>query len=196
MCGVFRLPETDEMLLRLERIYAGTGLMDQCVLSGDAYPNQVLPVIARGKSGNCGPFLMQWGFHLNGRKTPVINTRSETAGNLPLFAASYKTRRCLIPAAGYFEWQRGDKKSSQKFLFTPFAQEPIYLAGIYRYENDARLPVFSVLTKKATPDIAFIHERMPVMLAGDDALPWLSPDADPAALLQHALTLMDITRCA
>ena len=196
MCGVFRLPETDEMLLRLERIYAGTGLMRQCVMQGDAHPGQILPVIARGKSGVSGSFLMQWGFHLPEKKTLLINARSETASVKPLFSAALASRRCLIPAAGYYEWQREGNKPGQKFLFTPFASSPFYLAGIYQYEENVRLPVFTILTRQAPSDIAFIHSRMPVVLAGDHALSWLSPAADPQSVLQQALTLMDICRCA
>lgn len=195
MCGVFRVPETDEMLLRLERIYAGKNLLQQCVLEGSAYPGQIVPVLARSRRGENGIYLMQWGFRLPGKSTPVINARSETASRKPLFSAALQNRRCLIPVACYYEWQRGEKEK-QKFSFIPVSPAPFYLAGIYQYEQNPILPVFTVLTRTAAPDIAFIHSRMPVVLAGDAADAWLSPDTNPVSLMQHAITTMHIQSCA
>lgn len=195
MCGVFRLPETDEMLLRLERVYAGKALLSRCILEGNAYPGNILPVIARGKSGAQGAYLMEWGFHMKGSYSRIINARSETAAKKPLFAAAMQHRRCLIPMAHYYEWKRDDGEK-QKFSFTPASPGPHYLAGIYQYEQDPILPAFTILTRSAEKDIAFIHNRMPVMFSGEAAERWLTPDTDPVPLLQQALKLMDISSCA
>lgn len=195
MCGVFRVPETDEMLLRLEQKYAGTLLLSRCVLQGDAYPRQVLPAVARGKNGSRGLFLMQWGFRLNGSSALIINARSETISTKPLFAAAANQRRCLIPMACYYEWKK-DEHEKQKFAFTPLSSAPHYLAALYHYEKDPLLPTFTVLTRPAESSIAFIHDRMPVIFSGPQAAAWLNHDAAPSDLLPHASAFMDVTSCA
>jgi putative SOS response-associated peptidase YedK len=118
-------------------------------------------------------------------------------------------RRCLIPCSWYFEWETRDgqqsllddplslqiraagenvqrkAKSRQKIKYAirPKAPGVIFLAGIYRYEENQRLPVLSVLTREPAPEIAFIHDRMPVIFSEAHYGAWLDRNADPSAVL-------------
>lgn len=186
---------------------------ENTVARGEASPSQVLAGLALGKSGKPGAFPMQWGFHRRDGKGLVINARSETAAQSPMFRASMAERRCLIPASWYFEWETRDMQQSMfetadelspslqveaarlsparkgrhtqkiKYAIRPQREGLIYLAAIYRYEEGGKLPVCTILTRDAAPNIAFIHERMPVIFTGDEAMRWLDRDADPQALL-------------
>ena len=115
-------------------------------------PTDVAPVIANNRARMIKPFLMQWGF--SGFKSdarPVINTRSETALEKNMFREPLLERRCLIPASHYFEWHAQGRSKIKHAIKT--VEPMIYMAGIYRFEPNRSLPVFSILTKKATPDI-------------------------------------------
>ena len=125
---------------------------------GEIFPTDTVPVIANSKRLEAAPFLMQWGYTLEGGKT-VINARSETAGVKPMFREGMEKNRCLIPASNYFEWDRATK---EKYSVRPEKSGLFCMAGIYRVEQGR--PVFSILTRAPEPEIAFLHDRMPVLL--------------------------------
>ncbi len=66
-------------------------------------------------------------------------------------------RRCLIPASGYYEWEKRGKEKI-KYAIRPEGARLLYMAGIYRIEKGA--PVFTILTREVALGIAFIHDRM------------------------------------
>ena len=147
---------------------------------GEIYPSDVVPVLAQG-----GAQLMKWGY--SGYKNRVINARSETAFEKAMFRSSLLGRRCLIPASGYYEWRRtaSGSKTKQKFaLYRP--GQPTYMAGLWREERNEELPVFVILTREAAPEIADIHDRMPVILP-DAALDGWIADGDPERLMAQAV---------
>lgn len=94
------------------------GIIDQLnrrgatVKTGEIFPTDTVPVLANNRNRRVMPFPMQWGYTLpDGRL--LINARSETAGEKPLFQDAMRQHRCLIPATNYFEWEkRGREKSS------------------------------------------------------------------------------------
>lgn len=186
---------------------------ENTIARGEAFPSQVIAAMALSKNGQTAVFPMEWGFHRRDGKGLIINTRSETAAASPLFRDSLRDRRCLIPASWYYEWESRDLQQSLfeaseelspsmqmeetrlspsrnsrhirkiKHAIRPKGQEVIYLAAIYRYESDRKLPVCSILTRDAAADIAFIHPRMPVIFSEETALKWLDRSAEPAQLM-------------
>ena len=147
---------------------------------GEIFPSHVVPILAQD-----GPQLMKWGYAGYGNR--VINARSETAFQKPMFRTSLLERRCLIPASGYYEWKRTDSgaKTRQKYAFHRPGQ-PLLMAGLWRQEQGEDLPVFVILTREAGPEIADIHDRMPVILPDYAVRPWLS-GPDPELVMTHAL---------
>ena len=75
------------------------------------------------------PFAMQWGYTMLDRKR-IINARSETASEKPMFKDGMLQRRCLIPASHYFEWEKREAKKI-KYAIRPEGAKLLYMAGIY-----------------------------------------------------------------
>ena len=80
-----------------------------------------------------------------------------------------------------------------KYAIEPKGSDGFFLAGIYRIETGK--PVFTILTQNAAEDIAFIHERMPVILPDEAASDWLNPKYHGDDILKAAITQMKYEAC-
>ena len=140
------------------------------VKTGEIYPTDTVPVLANNKSMVITPFAMKWGYTLPDGKQ-IINARSETAADKPLFRDGMLQRRCLIPATNYFEWEKRGRDRI-KYTIRECDSPILYMAGVYRIENGK--PVFSILTREPAENIAFIHNRMPVILHPEAKNDWLN----------------------
>jgi putative SOS response-associated peptidase YedK len=112
----------------------------------------------------------------------LINARAETVAEKPAFRTSFRRRRCLAPADGYYEWRREGKRKLP-VLYEVAGGEPFALAGLWDRAGD--LETFALLTTAANTLAAEVHDRMPVILPFEAWSRWLSPESDPDAL--HAL---------
>lgn len=130
---------------------------------------------------------MKWGYSLPDGKL-IINARSETAAEKPLFRDGMFNRRCLVPATNYFEWEKRGKEKV-KYAIRPSGNSMLYMAGIYRIENGR--PVFSILTREPAEQIAFIHDRMPVILPDAEKDHWLDLRNPAFEVLHYASLEMD-----
>ena len=155
-------------------------------MSGEIRPTDIAAVIAPAKNGQRAVFPMQWGFHVDGLKAPLVNARIETAPEKPTFRDSWYRRRCIIPASWYFEWQHitmpdGRKRTGEKYSIQPRDSDVTWLAGLYRFEekNGFRYPVFVVLTRPPSDAVSGIHDRMPVILPESSIDEWIAPDGEP-----------------
>ena len=138
-------------------------------VAGEVFPGDRVPVLCLSRAGNLRPFAMDWGYTLSDGKK-LINARSETAAEKPMFRESMRLRRCLMPMSAYFEWEKREG-GKRKYRIAPAEGGAFYLAGLYRFEG-AR-PVCTVLTRAAAPEIEFIHSRMPVLLSAADREVWI-----------------------
>lgn len=133
----------------------------------------------------------------------AFNARSETAAEKPTFRNAYKKQRALIPASGYYEWQKLDAKNKQPFYIYPEAGEGLFFAGLYEWwqedKNNSESWIMSVtiLTTAASDDMAEIHNRMPIVMPADMGRAWIdSTVTDPvavAAMLDEAISKMPDT---
>jgi putative SOS response-associated peptidase YedK len=139
---------------------------------GEICPTDIAPVIVAGHRGGMRVALMRWGFRRADAKGLIINARSETAANKPMFRESMEKRRCLVPARCYYEWQKSGRERT-RYAVHPEEDERLYMAGLYRLEQGAALPSFVILTCEAAGEIAPIHHRMPVMIAKEGREGWL-----------------------
>ena len=113
------------------------------------------------------PRQIMWGFPGKEKKNLIINARSESAHQKPMFAESLQHRRCIIPARSFFEWD----KNKDKVTFTRTDNSAIFLAGIYsRFDNEDR---FTILTTAANASVSDYHERMPVVIEKPAIPDWL-----------------------
>ena len=156
-------------------------------------PTQPVPVVLVDRGARRFA-LMRWGLIPSWVKDPaqyplVFNVRSETVREKPSFRAAFQYRRCLMPADGYYEWQKTGGKS-RPFLIRHADRSPFAFAAIwetYADVNGSEIDTVAILTTDANADTAGIHPRTPVILPAEAYEAWLDPrtPADEAhALLQ------------
>ncbi|MGN1020350.1 MAG: SOS response-associated peptidase [Aristaeellaceae bacterium] len=194
MCGRYYIAEDDlsdelsRIIDELNRKKTPEGLKT----SGEIFPSDIVPVLANSRKQDVQPFAMRWGYAFpNGR--PIINARSETAAQKPMFKDGMRQRRCVIPASHYFEWEkRGAART--KYAIRPAHADTLYLAGIYHLENHdgVIVPAFTILTRDATPGIAFIHPRMPVLLPPDATADWLNPNHNAEEVITKPFSIPSV----
>ena len=192
MCCRFSLTESTVMPSIIEEmmrspLVAAWQKTSSIVTAGEVRPTDVAPVIAPNRSGKRSVFPMKWGFSA---QSLIINARVETAAVKPMFKDAWKSHRCVVPASHYYEWEHivandGKKHTGDKYLIQPRSSEITWLCGLYRFEND--MPVYVILTREPGKEIAFIHDRMPMILPEHLVDDWIRPDGDPDALVEEAL---------
>ncbi|MCE9634235.1 MAG: SOS response-associated peptidase [Planctomycetes bacterium] len=156
-------------------------------------PTQTVPVVVEGPRGVRRVEPMRWGLVPSWADdlaigSRMINARAETAATKPSFRAAMRSRRCLVPADGFYEWTgpAGDRrplrirrKDGAVFAF----------AGLWEVWTKGREPVetFTILTTAPNDLLRSVHDRMPVILDPADFARWLDPDAkDPSAVADLA----------
>jgi putative SOS response-associated peptidase YedK len=132
----------------------------------------------------------------------LINARVETAPEKPSFRQAFAKRRCILPAAGYYEWQQqpaaeGGKKSPKQPFFIHRPDEgTLAMAGLYEFWRDpererddpqAWLLSVTVLTTDATDELGRIHDRAPLIVPADGYETWLAPQPGDADALRDLL---------
>jgi putative SOS response-associated peptidase YedK len=173
MCGRYLTPEESD----LERAW-DLSPADGYIRSWNFAPSQLAPIVRPHAGGGLGLDMLVWGFRPHWAKRAWINARSETVFSSRAFASAARRQRCLVPALGWYEWQ-GDKPPRQPWLFHFDGFAPFAFAGIWTDDGADGAPGFAILTTEATPAIASIHGRMPVVLSGSDHARWLADDCSP-----------------
>ena len=142
----------------------------------------------KSSDAELGTELLQWGFPGFDKGKLLINARAESVKDRPTFADSYAERRCVLPAAGFYEW---DKKK-EKVIFTVPESKILYLAGIYRpYGEEKR---FVVLPREANASMAPVHDRMPLILSRAEVWPWVNGGSEADDILAKVLPLLKAER--
>jgi putative SOS response-associated peptidase YedK len=154
----------------------------------NAAPTQNIGVIVPEDGGRIYK-TMRWGLVPPWSKdlkigNQALNARFDTAATKPMFRSAWKSRRCLIPASGYYEWReievpRQKKPLRQPFYVTRKDGELLTFAGLWERwgPDDDKFLTFTILTADASDGIRDLHHRMPVMLAKGGFGPWLSSSA-------------------
>ncbi len=175
MCGRFYID--DETVKEVEKI---AGRIDRKRLKlGDVHPSEPALVL-KASDGGIVSGVLKWGYEAPGKNGVIFNARSESVQEKPMFCYDYESRRCIIPARGFYEWKKAGPKQKEKYEF--FSQgEVLFLAGIYR--KDPEGDRFTILTREAEGCMAGIHNRMPVLLDMDDITKWLFSKTGAASLL-------------
>jgi putative SOS response-associated peptidase YedK len=153
--------------------------------------------------------VVRWGLVPFWAKDPsigsrLINARSETVASKPAFRRAFTRRRCLLPADGYYEWQRPDGdgsddtpggrgKAKQPYFIFRRDRGPLAFAGLYELWRDESVPddhehawlwTATIITTSAPDELGKIHDRMPMIIEPDRWEDWLDPESkDPADLM-------------
>ncbi|WP_258347394.1 SOS response-associated peptidase [Saccharopolyspora gregorii] len=168
-------------------------------------PTKTVPIVVRrGTERSVRP--VRWGLVPTWAKDatsgpPMINARAETITTKPAYAESAARRRCLMPAAGWYEWRPGDKRR-QPYLCAHRGGASLAMAAVFSAwwspENtSAPLVTCAVVTTDAVGELAGVHHRMPLVLPADKWADWLDPERDdPRPLLDpdpRLLAELDLT---
>ena len=123
---------------------------------------------------------MRWGFVPHWCKSvadgPLLfNARAETLAEKPAFRDACRKRRCLIPADGFYEWEKKVGSKSKPFYVRRSDRQQMIFAGIWQVSDDCedRIPTCTIITVPASEQILGIHNRMPLLIDPSDWAGWL-----------------------
>jgi putative SOS response-associated peptidase YedK len=196
MCGRYALYDFDELYDE----YAVPEGFD-IAPNYNAAPTQTMPVITQD-----GIQMMRWGLIPSWAKDEKIgyklfNARSESVFEKAIWKPLIMRRRCLVPANGFYEWQRRDDEKQPYFIHINDSKVFMF-AGVWEMWKHKNLlwNTYSILTTKPNNDMVTVHDRMPVILHKDDHSQWLhaATQADIEPLLvpyeDGHLTMFEVSR--
>ncbi len=191
MCGRFALSITPARFRDLFGCPPPAGYVARWNIA----PDSAVPVIRTGPEGLREAVLLRWGLLGPWMRDPrdpgrQINARFETAAEKPMFRAAFRQRRCLVPADGFFEWQKRGKGPSRPHFVRLEEDTPMAMAGIWqaiRLEDGTLHESFAILTRPSSPAIREIHHRMPVVVPPEHWDAWLDPGLRDPAMLRELL---------
>lgn len=143
-------------------------------------PTQDVPVVRQRHDGGREMSAMRWGMVPHWAKDPgafktnLFNARSESAAEKPSFRDAMRSARCILPASGFYEWQKRDG-AKQPFHAVRTDDTPMAFAGLWATNTRGARPLVSctILTTTANEDVAQLHDRMPVILERESWARWL-----------------------
>jgi putative SOS response-associated peptidase YedK len=143
-------------------------------------PTQPVAIVRTAVNGDRELVLVRWGLIPSWVKDPatfatLINARAETASSKPSFRGAMRHHRCLVPANGFYEWT-GAAGSRQPYLVRPVQGGPIAFAGIWEHwlgADGSEIETMAILTTSASRGLAWLHDRMPVILPPEAFDIWL-----------------------
>jgi len=144
--------------------------------SYNVYPSSDIPVV-RLEYGDRVLANLHWGLiphWAKDTKLQPINAKGETVASKPFFRSAFRKSRCLIPANGFYEWQRAGKQK-QPYYFRLKDAELMAFAGLWdRWEHDGNaIESCTIITTDANEVMKPVHDRMPVVLGPDAYEAWL-----------------------
>lgn len=118
------------------------------------------------------------------RPAVLPNARADTLLARPAFREAAALRRCLVPADGFYEWEK-QGRARRPHYFTLKNRRPFFFAGIWQPDADGAPAAFALVTTGPNPLLAAIHDRMPVLLGPNSGPAWLGDEPlAPARLAQ------------
>lgn len=174
MCGRFASNKTKAELAKLYN--ASYVTPDDFTPSHNVAPTELAPIVIEKGDNTVGITLARFGIPMTikGKSFPLLNLQSEKAGN----REDLKTRRCVIPASGFFEWEKVGKEK-QPYYFT--AKDGLLsFAGVWKKGSSGL--AFTIFTTAANELLQPVHGRMPVILGHNAVSQWLAPETEKETL--------------
>lgn len=186
MCGRFTLKTPASQLFEQLSLQLDPAPLGDFPARFNIAPTQSI-IAVLGDKGELAPLWMRWGLVPSWSDdlsigSRMINARSETVSEKPSFRKPFAKQRCLIPADGYFEWQTtkvGSKSTKQPYWIHLPQDKPFVFAGLWDTNTKATgetVLTCTILTAAAAPEIASLHDRMPVLIKPADYQTWLSSE--------------------
>lgn len=186
MCGRYTLVKTHEVAERFQVEQSSLDLAPRYNVA----PGQELPVVTKHSPNQLE--IMRWGLVPSWAKDTkvgysMINARAEGIQDKPAFRRPLRYHRCIVPASGFYEWQKVNTKTKIPYYFHRKDDKLFGFAGLYDIhtdENGNKLLTYTIITTNANEVVEPVHDRMPVMLLPEDEATWLDPELhDPEPLL-------------
>jgi putative SOS response-associated peptidase YedK len=190
MCGRYSLFDPDEM-------YDRFSIVNNRLIRGiephyNIAPGNMLPVVVKHSPNQVE--LMKWGLVPHWSKEPrvkysTINARAETVASSSVYRDPFKTKRCLVPANGFFEWKQTATGKIPYFIHLKH-EKMFAFAGVYDIWKDAEgkeFKSFAIITTTPNSLMQPIHNRMPVILTKEHEEVWLAPEETNTAKLLKLL---------
>ena len=173
---LYQLPKSARPL-HLHPCYDGAPVQDFAVCRLDADGSRALATLRWG-------LVPSWAKDLR-RGARLVNARAETVHDTPSFSTAFRARRCLVPANGWFEWQRTGH-AKQPYFLARADGSPLSFAARWECWNrgQASLASFTIITTAASPGLADIHHRQPVIVDPDRLTDWLDPSSPMPRLFE------------
>ena len=181
MCGTYTIIPGDKFHERFNLV----NRLDVLKPHYNVKPGYMMPVIS-GKMLS----LMKWGLIPSWAKDPaigykMINARAETIMEKASFSKPFTKQRCLVPASGFYEWQKTGKEKLP-FYIRLKSDDLFTFAGLYDIWQDAEgkeISSYTIITTEPNPLVAPIHNRMPVILEREFEEKWLKEPAEMNKLI-------------
>jgi putative SOS response-associated peptidase YedK len=198
MCGRYRLSRRKQLV---EEYFGAVFDEDEWNPRYNIAPSQPVVTIRQDARESIRKLsMMRWGLVPSGAKDPsigykTINARAETVATTASFREPFKSQRCLVPADGFYEWQRNGK-AKQPYCFEVNDGELFAFAGLWdRWMNPQGESIESCTIVTTTPNslLSDIHDRMPVILHPDHYDLWLDPAFRNTTAVSEMLKPFDAT---
>ena len=205
MCGRYALNISgDDLALEYN---ANNPVSSYIASNWNISPTTTIPFIneSKNKASSRGITLAAWGLipswaKDSSRQVNAINARVETISEKPTFREAFKSRRCLVPVSGYYEWatELGQYRPKQPFFISNKESKTLAIAGIYEEwinpESNQSLTTAAIITRSAVGVVAPIHNRMPVILPRQLWDTWLNPDQLSKSEVEDYLHMLDLPK--
>lgn len=189
MCGRYTLFDTKELASRFNvanKYYGGPRY--------NVAPSQTMPVITMDRPRRRLE-LMQWGLVPSWAKDDkighkLINARSESVFERPVWRKVILRKRCLVPANGFYEWMREGAIEKKPYYIHPKDSSLFAFAGVWETwvdDSGKACSTFAILTTSPNKEMSTVHDRMPVILRHEDENWWLDPLVDHRSAIEPLL---------
>ncbi len=185
MCGRFSRKATLQAIIDEFEVEEVTSSIEP---SYNVAPGQQVAVIIDSEKRKLGT--MKWGFIPSWSKDPaigsrMINARAETVAEKPSFRNSFRRKRCLIVADGFFEWKREENGKIPMHVVMKSGR-PFGFAGLWEIwisPEGEKTATCTIITTSPNSLMEPIHNRMPVILPKQQTGTWLNPKLEDSAAL-------------
>jgi putative SOS response-associated peptidase YedK len=189
MCSRFKLTSNAEIVAEMLEVAAPPALESRAEF---APTHAILAARLGERTGTREIARLRWGLipHWAREERNLFNARAESLLEKPSFRDAFRSRRCLIPADGFFEWPLVDGKK-RKILIQRQDRRPFAFAGLWdrwQSKTDGRVvESCTIITSQPNDFMEPIHDRMPVILSRERFEEWLSRATDPKSMLEALL---------
>ena len=181
MCGRYELTWKKQSYELIRLIGLAEKRQGLLAPSGEIFPSDTAPVLLV-RDDEIQAQLMTWGFNPSRGSGLIINARSETARERPMFRRRLASGRCIIPSTGFYEWSHCGQK--EKYRFRRPGTDLLYMAGLYDLTEAGGC--FVILTTTAGEAMSGIHDRQPVVLTEEERDRWRLDETYALSRLRQA----------